>query len=236
MFWNKKINLTAYTDNAAYLKNSPPTFNVAQMPDYLKNLKAKKIRDEQSGIDVPSTSIKTCPGIREFLSSGIQICAWEDTIIRIHPEGHFTFAIPQAARSRGVASHHHDQWGDLYPKGRVSVKLISPWMIKADQPARFLMMESHYSTSLYRDFNAWVPPGIVDFHQQRSTNIHIIFPVNDVPYDVFIKCGQPLVTLFPLTDTPINFNTQLATTDEFGNLSDLPYTFLSRYYRFKNND
>jgi hypothetical protein len=96
------------------------------------------------------------------------------------------------------------------------------------------MMESHYSTSMFRDENIWVPPGVIDFSKQVSTNIHLMLELRDEPYEISFKMGDPLVTLFPLTESKIDFSVEHATEEELGKLRDMPYTFKSRYYRRKD--
>ena len=235
MFWNEKINLTAYTVSDHFTQGCPPLFKKSQTPSFLKKLKNISLPpDPVSGISIPVGDVRTCPGIRDYLTEGITITMWEDTIIKIHPSGNFTYAVPPGRNSLGVGGHSPLQWGELYPSDRVSVKLLSPWLLKADRPAKFLLTESHYSTNIFRENNIWVPPGVVDFHKQRSTNIHLIFPRYDEEYEVFIKYGTPLVTLFPMTDKEINFNVKTVPQTEYNNLNILPSTFRARY--FKTND
>ena len=230
-FFNKSIELTAYTNQPAYSRNAAPTYKKYEAPSFLKKLVTVKRPVKDAGILVPSTDVRTCPGIKEFLTSGIQIKAWEDFIIKVWPNGTYTWYFAELSPSKSMGTHPREQWGDLYPQNRINVKLNSPWSFKSNKPAKFLMMESHYSTSKFRENNIWVPPGIIDFSKQRSTNIHMMFEIREEPYEVTFKMGEPLITIFPLTQSDINFSVKTVSTEELHMMNDLPFTFNSRYYK-----
>ena len=234
MFWNKKpTKLTAYCNFTSYVNHCPPTYEKYEIPSYLKSFTNALVLDEKSKINIPAPDIRTCPGIKDFLTSGIQLKAWEDFIIKVWPDGNFTYIFPYPSK-QSISAHGPSQYGDLYPKNRINAKLNSPWSFKSDKPLKCLMMESHYSTSMFRDKNIWVPPGVIDFSKQVSTNIHLMLELRDEPYEISFKMGDPLVTLFPLTESKIDFSVEHATEEELGKLRDMPYTFKSRYYRRKD--
>lgn len=229
-FWDNTVNLTAYTSSAEIAENTPPLLNKQKAPWFFKNISTEGYLDPASSIVRPHSSVLGCPGIRDYLNTGIHIRMWSDLIVKIWPDGKFTYLFPEMAKFNTVQSHSHNQFGDLYPEDRVSIKLINPWAFKTDKSVKFLMADSHYSTSFFRNNNLWVPPGIVDFSKQISTNIHVVCPVKSEPYEIHFKYGQHLVTFFPLTEKNINLNVKIETEYNINQMVTLPSTFKNKYY------
>lgn len=230
-FWDSSINLTAYISSKEVSINNPPIVGKQKTPWFYKTVSRQKHIDPVSRIGRPNTSILGCPGVRDFLGHGIHMRMWCDAIVKIWPDGHFTYLFPESAKYNVVQSHAKNQFGELYPDGRISIKLINPWAFVSDKPANFLMTDSHYSTSFFRDNNLWVPPGVVDFSKQVSTNIHIVCPIKEEPYELFFKAGQPLVTFFPLSEKNINLKIKLMDSKSMDDLSLLPSVFQNKYYK-----
>jgi hypothetical protein len=237
MFWNKKTptKLTAYTWDASIFANYPPTYKTAKknpIPNWLRSFKSLgKKPDPVSGILTPTTDVRTCPGIREFINQGIQFYNWQDTIIQIRPDGTFTYSIPQASKHPNVSFHPKEQYQGAYSGERMNVKLASPWYFACNKPINFVWVESHYSSSILRDNNILLPPGIVNYHKQHSTNVNLMFEIRDETYDVDFKMGEPLATLFPMTEEDIEFSCELVSREEWENIITLPYAFKSRYHK-----
>jgi hypothetical protein len=179
----------------------------------------------------PTTDVRSCPGIREFINQGIQIYNWQDTIIQIRPDGTFTYSIPKTSKFPNISFHPNAQFQGAYADNRINVKLVSPWYFKCNRDLNFMWTEPHYSSSWLRDNNIVMPPGIVNYNKQNSTNINLMFEVRDKPYDVFLKMGEPLATIFPLTEEDVEFSYELISKSEWENIINLPYAFKSRYHK-----
>ncbi len=93
-------------------------------------------------------------------------------------------------------------------------------------------MESHYSTSYFRDQGILFSPGVTNYNKQHSTNVHLNCPVKSEPYMINLKHGMPLVSVFPMTDKEISFDTKLISIPEWNDISNnFPYTFVGRYFK-----
>ena len=93
-------------------------------------------------------------------------------------------------------------------------------------------MESHYSTSVFRDEGIVIPPGIIDYTYQHSTNIHLSFPIRPEPYVIHLKHGTPLISMFPLTEKKINFSVELKPFDKWQEINlKMPKMFIGRYFK-----
>lgn len=232
-FWDNTVNLTAYTGSYEMTVNNPPIVGRQKTPKFFSTVSREPVLQPNVLIKRPATTIISCPGIRDYLNTGFHITMWSDLIVKIWPEGKFTYLFPETAKYNSVGHHGKNQFGELYPDGRVSIKLLNPWMISSDRSAKFLMADSHYSTSFFRDNDLWVPPGIVDFTKQMSTNIHVVCPIKSEPYELFFKMGMPLVTFFPLTEKKIKLTTKVMSDEDIENLSTLPPSFSMRYFKRK---
>lgn len=187
--------------------------------------------DENTGIDFKSPTVHSCPGIRDFIEMPIHIKMWCDATIKIWPEGMMTFkATHDSDFNCGV--HGSEQYGNDIYKNRIAVKMVSPWHITSKSNVQFLMMESHYSTNFFRENGLFSSPGILNFNHQASSNVHINFPIKSEPYEIQLKYGQPLVSMFPMTEGKINLEFEKTSFDNFRNLAEgFPSVWTGRYYK-----
>ncbi len=237
MFWKKKeVNLTAYTFGESYVNTCPPVYKSNQKPDWLQKLKTFYASwDQQSHMAIKNATAAVCPAIKYFLSDPITLCMWADLDIKIFPDGRWThYSRPEW--NINLAEHGKEQFGEAY-NGRVAIKLVSPWYFKADDSAKFMFMESHYSTSFFRDQNIIIPPGIIEYKYQHATNVHMLFPIKDEEYVVRIKHGTPLVSMFPMFERKLNFDVKLISYNEFANMNtSMPQMFIGRYFKHQRLD
>lgn len=232
MFWkNKDVNLTAYTYSESYIKTCPPIYKPTEKPSWLKKLKTFTVDwDQRSQMAIKNATAAVCPAVRYFLSEPITLSLWADIDIKIFPDGKWThYTRPEWNVMLG--EHHGSQFGEAY-NGRVAIKLTSPWYFKTDDPAKFMFMESHYSTSFFRDHNIILPPGLIEYKYQHATNVHMLFPIKDEEYVVRLKHGTPLISMFPMFERKLNFETKLIPYNEFAEFNThMPQMFIGRYFK-----
>jgi len=229
------VNLSAYSFRENYLKQELFGFDQKFKPSWFKNLKSYFIlRDQKTKIDMKTPTVVSCPGIRDFLSLPIHIKMWCDATIKIWPEGTITFNGAQGGDFI-CGIHGNEQYGDELYKNRLAVKIVTPWNIVSKSNTKFLLMESHYSGSFFRDHGLYLSPGVINFKNQHSTNVHISCPVKDQPYEIQLRYGQPLVSLFPLTEKNVKVDYKLTDINSFRDLSDKsPAVWTGRYYKKLN--
>lgn len=232
MFWKKSIDVTGYTYHPSYIQTCPLVYKNKERPGWLKKLKNFTVDiDKQSQIPVKTPTVGVCPGIRDYLSEGIQLSLWTDISIQIFPDGAWSHYVRPGWTDITIGEHPKPQYGDAY-NNRVSLKLSSPWYIKTEEDIKFVFVESHYSTSFFRDNDLFLPPGIISYKWQHSTNVHISFPIKPEPYIVHFKHGTPLITMFPMTERTINFKTELISYEKWGALNEhMPKMFIGRYFK-----
>lgn len=239
-FLKKKIKLTAYTDDNSFIHNFPPVYRDKKNPWFFKTIKPTAVPEQYSGIAMPHTTALTCPGIKDFVYKGIQLCMWQDVAFKVRPEGIVTFldvvSLKQGIKSTAATVHPKGQYGDLYGNDRIAVKLNSPWFFNTEEDIDFVWVESHYSTNFFRNLGITIPPGIINFKKQFSTNVHINVPVKETEYDFVIKAGTPLVTIFPMSERPVDIQYELRREGLFqisSELTTLPRVFKNAYGKQK---
>lgn len=232
-FIKKSTKITAYTYDKSVLVNAPITIGVEEKPNWLKKLKTAVMSfDPNLGMEVSSPTARTCPAIRDFISEPLQLKMWGDADISVFPDGRWT----QYCRpGHGIDAGEHSkiQFGEAY-NNRLALKLNSPWFFVSNDNTKFLFMEAHYSTSYFRDNNILFPPGVIAYNLQHSTNVHLSVPIPKQQLIINLRLGMPLVSMFPLTDRPVELETKLIPVDEWNALnSHLPKTFIGRYFKMK---
>lgn len=237
MFWkNKEVNLTAYTYNESYIKSCPPVYKPIEKPSWLQKLKTFTVDwDERSQMAVKNATAAVCPAIRSFLSDPITLTMWADVDIKIFPDGKWTY-YTRPEWNVTLGEHHKTQFGEAY-NNRVSIKLTSPWYFKSNDPAKFMFMESHYSTSFFRDQGIILPPGVIEYKYQHATNVHMLFPIKPEEYVIRIKHGTPLISMFPMFERKLNFKTELIPYNKFADFNThMPQMFIGRYFKQQRDE
>jgi hypothetical protein len=237
MIFNKPVKITAYAaDLSVYTNNQPKTGKSIETPSWLSRLKASiKTWNPAIGLHDKAGTVAVCPGIREFVSSPIALNMWAEIDIRINPDGSWS----STSQSRPdlnteISEHHEDQWQGMYPGKRVALKLSNPWKFVSDSDVKYVFTESHYSTSYFRERGIWISPGVTNFKYQHSTNIHLNCPVKDEPYVISLKYGSPLISLFPMTERPVEIECIKISPPEWGELGDhMPRTVVGKYFKQK---
>jgi hypothetical protein len=164
--------------------------------------------------------------------SEMMLKMWGDLDISVFPDGRWTqYTRPGFDISAG--EHSKIQFGEAY-NNRLALKLNSPWFFVANDNTKFMFMEAHYSTSYFRDNNILFPPGIIEYKLQHSTNVHLNVPIPKEQQIINLKLGMPLVSMFPLTERPVEVETKLIPVNEWNEInSHLPKTFIGRYFKLK---
>jgi|TARA_B100001094_G_scaffold231214_1_gene225972 hypothetical protein len=234
MFRKKPIILDCYTSNKSYFINAKPTFGTERpKPTWLEELKTTvTLWIEQIGMHNKMSTVGICPGIRDFMSKAIHFPMWADLDIRMNPDATWSTTIEMRPFDLNVSEHPPEQWKGVYKGQRVALKLENPWKLRCSEPVDFLMMDSHYSSSYLKDKGIYQSPGLTNFKYQVSTNVHLNCPVKPEPYIVTLKFGHPLMSMFPMTERPVELRYHQISVEEWAQMGNhMPATMVGRYYR-----
>lgn len=236
MFKSNKIKLDCYTYDKKIM-DMQPLQTVKNNPHWWSKLKTMyKVFNPKTGIDVPTPTIKACPGIVDYIRRPILIKLWSDIIFRVYPDGRVHLSEPLHGAKQGIAHiHDEEQHGNHIYKDRTVVKLIAPWHIVADKPIDFICADPHYSTEELRKNNIIVSPGVLSFYHQHTVNVFLTFQRKEEVYEVTLKYDTPLMALFPMTEKKIDIEMHhCKSRSEWEDISDIfPPTFLGRYHTRK---
>jgi len=236
----KKLKLDFYTIHSNIIEQMPIKIKSAP-PTWWKELKSAIYTwHPRLGLTIPSPTAKCCPGIGEYITEAIQLKLPSDAIFKISTDGHVEMVTPDMFGYMGVAQrlkgdqHHRKQFGDLYPN-RAVFKLNSPWICKSNRKANFMMTECHYTEDL-RKHGILVAPGIVNFYDQYSMNMFLIFPIKDEEYTVKLKHGTPIASLYAMHEEKMDIKMHRVNEETLKSIvsARIPSVFFRKYYSGKN--
>lgn len=153
-------------------------------------------------------TMKTCYGALELFKRGMILEYWAD--IEVHSEEDFFLyyyscgkkpdSHPDFQRGQGFEKYHH-------------LKLVSPWCTKEKTGVHFLYMGAEYSLD---NIDIKVPPGILNFSWNNSSNFNFFFPKKQYKFD--IRMGQPLAHIIPLSDGELVIKNHLISSAEYDSI------------------
>ena len=232
--FKKNLKLDLYTcDNGYYVNDKPD--KKADQASWWKNLKnTVKFDDAPSRSSFELGTAKNCPGIRNLMTEGIKFRLWEHLKLRIMPDGKVE-QLPLGFQSKDepFVQHYPPQFEGLYPKNACAFKLNTPWLGRCSEDVDFLFMESHYSDGFFREHNAYIAPGYINFKYQHSLNCHIIIPTEEEPYEIELPYGLPLFTIYPITKRELEIEHHLVSYDKYRELtSEFPMCPYRKYFTY----
>lgn len=231
----KKLKLDFYTAHHT-LAELQPIHLRSKPPSWWKTLKnSYDTYKSRVGASLPVPTIKTCPGVSDYMRLPITLKLWSDGAFKVKPNGDVEVIEPlydSHILTGGI--HSSNQYGgDLY-EGRAVCKLNGPWCVKASSKAKFMITECHYNEDL-RKHGIMVSPGITNFNEQHTLNVFLVFPIKEKEYVVTLKYGTPLMSIYPMFEQPIDIEMHKCTRQEFQDIQNIhPSTFLGRYYAGKH--
>lgn len=200
----KPVELIAYTDNPALADLFPILPAIQKMPAYYKSLKVSYKKGEsavENSLDYAST-IRRCVGINQFNMDGYVVPLWSDYSILVNERGGVSCV---GAGGNKADVHAPEQaMGALDPF--FVVKLQSPWLLSCKEDVKFMYLANFYGANA----DNWnIPPGVVDYHNQTSTNIFVLVNKHQTPKEILLKAGTPLVRIMPMTERKVNFRIEV---------------------------
>lgn len=235
LFKRNTIKLDCYTHDKKIIQLQPLQTTRNNPPWWTRLKPMYKVFQSRTGINVPTPTIKACPGVVDYIRRPILIKMWSDIIFRVLPDGRVLLTEPLHTVRQGVAHvHDKEQHGDTIYKNRTVVKLMCPWHIVADKPIDMLCVDPHYVTDDLREHGIEVSPGVLSLYDQHTLNVFLTFPIKEKEYEVTLKYGTPLMSMFPMTEKKIEIEMHHTDRQTWENICDMfPPTFLGRYHARK---
>lgn len=233
--FKRKVKLDCYT-NIPNLTKTQPLKKPAKPPSWWSKVKSSyKIYESKKGMHVTASTVKTCPGVVEFIRKPININLWTDLSIIVSPDGRIKSSGPfnspagiDTVEVHGVEQYHKDLYGDA-----IVVKLVAPWLVEASDETEFLLTETHYSPEL-RNLGIKVIPGLLNFKHQHSINVFLVLPLKEEEYEITLKYDTPLMSVFPMTEREVEIETHEVDGEFMSRMVDkFPSVMTGRYYAYK---
>lgn len=213
-----KIIVDSFTCNKWAYESFPIKKSNEFYPEWLKNTPKEYI----SGV-APSPTIKTCEALLQNFKTGLIIPMWSDFKFKANENGYeYKFADQKST----LNSHESKQWDKFVdPKTFNHIKLISPLLLKTKENINWNFTYPFWNSGI--QLNYFFPPGILNFKYQHATNINLFIHSKS---DFFIKAGDPIVHLIPLTEKNIKICNHLIDENEYFKIKDCFYpSFTNRY-------
>jgi hypothetical protein len=186
-------------------------------PEWLKNTP----KEFKVGVK-PVPTIRTCEALIQNFKTGLIIPMWSDFAFKSTEDKYeYQFADGKST----LDSHSQQQWGKFAdPKIFNQIKLISPYALKTKEDIFWNYTYPFWNNGI--QLNYFLTPGILSFKHQHGTNINLFVHAKS---NFFIKAGDPIVHLIPLTEKNVEIKNHLIDENEFTKMLDA-----NAYPSFKN--
>ena len=233
--FKKKLKLDFYTAHETLI-DLQPIQQGTKPPTWWKQIKKSydKFRS-RVGIKVPVPTVRTCPGVVDYIRRPITIKMWSDGIFKVKPTGIVECIEPfYGAKLLTGSIHDSAQYGGAIYKDRVVFKLEGPWCVKASDDSEFMITECHYTEDL-RSHGILISPGITNFYHQHTLNVFLVIPIKEEEYTFTLKYGTPLMSIYPMHEKEMDIEMHKINREFFSDFQNVyPSKFIGRYYTGKN--
>ena len=145
-------------------------------------------------------SAKHCYAMQETFKNGLGIPLWADHVVSLTPDGKVNAMAP--GKGKPGTQHPSAQFTGMLAPNSAHFKFTSPWWLVCEQSVHFWMCHPFYHQ---RDpFRYHAMPGSVEYRNQHSTNVNVIFQKPAEPRDIDFAAGEMLCYLIPMTDVRVD--------------------------------
>ena len=193
MFWKKKEEPTIeFSCREWSIRKYAPVLPASHfLPEAYKKIPAGNVCPFDPFHQASLLTVRLCPALNQYQSSGYVIPAWTDMEIKFNDDGSYNVNV--ANPNYRVHTHPEEQFTGLLEnrfKFRTDIKFDCPWSVKT-KPGYSIMWMPMY----YHDTNYQALPAILD-----ADTIPNEMPINLMFFerkDTLIKMGDPLVHIIP---------------------------------------
>jgi hypothetical protein len=218
-FPQKKIVLDCFTALPSAIEYAPIHYAIKHIPDWWKNLPAPSNPSQ-----VEMRNMRNCAGMVDYYKKSIAIPLWTDFKVSVKNK----IFIWEFADQTGDATQHTKEQAKGFLDGYQHLKINSPWLFKSEKNMNWVWSHPTYNYSYGTELVSL--PGITEFYYQNSTNINFLLDL-DEEQEIFIRQGQPLALLTPMSDRKVEIVRHLISQEEFLSIyrRNAPFTFVDKY-------
>ena len=210
-FKNKPIELTAIVpSNYAYANEYTPIRPAREsFPKWWKNVESSSFNWD---LFDRKTTVKSCPGIINILTTGFIMPMWSDLALEWDKAG-WKYKYSDGQSHLGI--HNNNQIPEFY-EDHLVFKISSPWFIRS--PVSLLYNHPFYLVQTPFPFITpyGISPTINSHHSTlNSTNAFLFAKKPLETRRELIKVSTPLLHIIPLTDKPVNIKCEVVSIEEY---------------------
>ena len=226
-FPKKKIVLDCFTYYDHILTTAPIVPAMKLIPEWWKNL-PNYFYDEHSKTE--RSTMRHCAGMVDYYKTSIVIPLWSDLLIDIKSCNQYKWSYSDGM-SRAF-NHDITNQATGFLNNYAHIKLETPWVFKTKENIKWVW--SHPTYSFPNSHNIVSLPGVVNYFEQRSTNINLLF-FAEKEIKILIPQNHPMVHITPMSDRKVEIVRHLISKQEFGRLSSAAtdITFKQKYETIK---
>ena len=177
--------------------------------------------------NVERSTMKSCYGFTEHYQHGFIIPLWLDLNIHVNHNSYEW----KSMSSLKIDEHPQFQRGDYLNDSKYGhLKIISSWKIKCNEKIHFTYTQPVWNFNIPEELI--IPPGTLEFKYQHTTNINAFVKFQNNPKNIFLRAGQPMVHITPLSERPIKIKNHLISQKEMDNMYPI-FSFKNSYYKLK---
>jgi hypothetical protein len=212
---SNEITLDCYTDRPDVFYNSKIEPTSRKIPSWFKSIPVDFGLNE----DLTTTSsIRRCSGVNSLFTSGYVISMWSDLRVELGEIGSKDYRWQYADKKSDAGEHPVIQRGNYAPPEQYQhLKLESPWHFHCSHDIPWVWLQNNWLSDIPDEY--LIPPSIVEYHYQSTTNVNILFARSNDKKLIDIKLGAPLVQIVPMTDKKVTVNHHLVSTEELNALN-----------------
>ena len=227
LFKKKKLVLDCFTYRPDVYAYFPIERASKNMPEWWKNTPPTAAMDNINLVEIPT--IKSCVGLINYYSNAISIPMWSDCKIVTSIERNEINWFFSDLKTNCV-SHHHSQNGNYFHNSTsvyAHMKINSPWAFKCNEDIKFVFTGNTWAID--NPERIVIPPGVIDFKYQNSTNINMFVKIDD--NSAIFNANTSLVHVFPMTEREIDIRNHHVSEKEFDDILDMSRTnYFSKSY------
>jgi len=206
-------------------------------PKWWKRLPSTVDRIAVDGVPnfkAPLSTMRHCVGLTDLFKKSFCLPLWSDLMIHVEPVTQGGYAWLFADGYSKVTDHPALQRGGFMPPEHFQhLKLGSPWYLDCDEDIDFLCFDPVWP-SYEGEETIIIPPGIVNFQYQPSTNVNFfVRKLENETRTVSLKFNTPLMFFTPLTDRKVILRYHLVAEQEMAKIRRPHMAFVDSFQQGK---
>lgn len=205
-----------------------PDMAVRFMPQWWLDLPKNAQADDQL---VPDITMRKCAGLIDYFSNSVVVPLWSDFLVEVGPVGSTDYRFQFADRRSTGMEHPPVQRGSYLPQTQYQhLKLDGQWLVSTKDEVKWTLSQPTWCFD--NPERILVPPGIAEFKHQHHLNASVFIPrPAEGTRTIFLKAGQPMLAMTPMSDKKVTVKTHQVTKSELEKLQSKPVFFSGDYLK-----